>query len=320
MIEEPKGLVFDIQGYSVHDGPGCRTLVFMKGCPLSCEWCSNPEGMRVCRDILFKNVKCVHLKNGCSRCIEACPFQAIKENPQGSTEIPQLIINRFYCDRCKTYDCLNVCYFEALSHCGEWQTVEEVMHTLRRNRPYWGDRGGVSFSGGEPLFQHDFMKALLSTCKKEGMHVAVETTAYIKTERFLELMQFVDFAFIDVKHMDSEKHKEKTGVGNELVHKNIRALVESKWPGRLILRFPAIEGFNDSIENVTKVGDFMESLGLYEINILPFHRLGDSKWKQLGKEYKYTDTESVGEENLHNLQDIFLDRSIACYLGSNTPF
>lgn len=315
-----KGLVFDIQGYSVHDGPGCRTLVFMKGCPLHCEWCSNPEGMRVQQDIMFKNTKCVNRKNGCMRCIDACPSHAIHINPNPDTEAQQLIIDRSFCHRCGGQSCLSVCYFEALDTCGKWHTIGELLHIFERNQHYWGARGGVSFSGGEPLLQHQFMHTLFNACKERQYHVVIETTANIQTEIFLDLLYFVDFAFIDVKHMDSEKHRVKTGVSNDLILHNIEALVKTGWPGRLVLRTPIIENYNDSDENMEAVAAFMKKLGLFEINILPFHRLGDSKWTQLGKQYAFRDGVATPEEKMFHLQDIFLDQRIACYVSSETPF
>ncbi|HEX9117375.1 MAG TPA: 4-hydroxyphenylacetate decarboxylase activase [Anaerolineae bacterium] len=320
MATEIKGLVFDVQGYSVHDGPGCRTLVFMKGCPLHCEWCSNPEGMRTAQDIMFRNLKCVNRKNGCTRCIDTCPQHAIGQNPDEGEDAPQLFIDRNQCQRCEGHECLSVCYFEGLKSCGEWRTVDDLMHVFERNRHYWGSRGGASFSGGEPLLQAQFMEALLAACRAANIHTAVETTAQIQPDVFARLMSLVNFAFIDLKHMDSARHREKTGVPNELILGNIEALARSGWPGRLVLRFPVIENYNDTDENAAAVADFMQRLGLFEINILPFHRLGDSKWKQLGKQYGYSHSPGTGEEKLFHLQDIFLSRHIACYVGSDTPF
>jgi pyruvate formate lyase activating enzyme len=320
MENETKGLIFDIQGYSVHDGPGCRTLIFMKGCPLHCEWCSNPEGMRTTQDVMFRNTKCVNRKNGCTRCIDTCQQHAISENPAEGEDVQQLFIDRQKCNRCETHECLSVCYFEGLRYCGEWRTVDDIMHVFERNRHYWGARGGASFSGGEPLLQFEFMKLLLEACHREKIHVAVETTAHIQPDKFLSLMQMVNFTFIDVKHMDPVRHREKTGVHNDLILSNIKALVASKWPGRLVLRFPVIEGFNDTDENIKAVAKFMLELGLFEINILPFHRLGDSKWTQLGKQYLFRESTSTPEEKLFHIQDMFLSQHIACYVGSDTPF
>lgn len=321
MNTQLRGLIFDIQGYSVHDGPGVRTLIFFKGCPLRCEWCSNPEGMHLSQEIMFSNVKCTHNSNNCSRCIEACPAHAIQINPDYRTEDdPQLLIDRRYCEECESHPCLEVCYFEGLRFCGTWKTVEEIMYTLQRNRHYWSSDGGVSFSGGEPLFQPAFLRAILQACHEERIHKSIETTAYAKTEIFLELMQWVDFAFIDVKHMNSKMHEAKTGVKNELILSNIEQLTRSGYKGRVVLRMPVIEDYNDSDENIEALANFMHKTGLVEINILPFHRLGNSKWNQLGKDYAYSANSTTPEEKLFHVQDIFLAKRIACYIGSDTPF
>ena len=320
MEKEQKGLVFDIQGYSIHDGPGCRTLVFMKGCPLRCEWCSNPEGMRTKQDIMFRNTKCVNRRNNCTRCIDACPQHAIVQNRDQGEDAQQLFIDRSLCNRCEGHECLSVCYFEGIRLCGEWRTADSLMHVFERNRHYWGTRGGASFSGGEPLLQHQFMQALLEACRAANIHVAVETCAQIKSDIFLKLMSLVDFAFIDIKHMDSQRHRQTTGVKNNLILHNIETLVKSNWPGRLVLRSTVIEGFNDSDENIEAVVEFMQRLDLFEINILPFHRLGDTKWTQLGNEYPFRDRIGTPDVKLFHIQDIFLNQHIACYVGSDTSF
>jgi pyruvate formate lyase activating enzyme len=320
MEEELKGLIFDVQGYSVHDGPGCRTLVFMKGCPLHCEWCSNPEGIQPVPELLFYSSSCTNRSGGCSRCLAACPHQAIRQNPQTEAEAPQLLFKRSRCAACPGRECLAACFFEGLRSCGEWWTVAGLLHVLERNRPYWGPGGGASFSGGEPLLQAEFMRAIFGACRAAGIHIAVETTAHIPTEIFLALMGLVDFAFIDLKHMDGWRHLEMTGVRNDLILENIAALGRSAWPGRLVLRLPVVEGFNDGPENIAAAADFMQRLGLGEINLLPFHRLGASKWAQLGRTYRFAGQPPPPPEKLLRIQDAFLSRRIACYVGADTPF
>ncbi|MFZ5754413.1 MAG: 4-hydroxyphenylacetate decarboxylase activase [Bacillota bacterium] len=316
MLKENKGLVFDIQSYSVHDGPGCRTLVFLSGCPLRCQWCANPEGWEYRRRPMLRMSKCVHLSQGCTRCLRACPFEAISRYSDGTG----IMINWTICASCETMECTEACLHEALVVCGKWISESELMRILNRDRNFWGARGGVTFSGGEPFLQRDFILAVLKKCKEAYIHTAVETTAYTDRDFLLQAMKYIDFAFIDIKHMDPERHKEKTGVTNEIILANIVALVTSHWPGRLVIRMPVIEGFNDSEDNIIATADFMKKVGLKEINLLPFHRLGESKWRQLGMDYPYSEKEGIPEEVLGPLQDIFLERDILCYVGHDTPF
>lgn len=307
------GLIFDIQSYSVHDGPGCRTTCFFSGCFLKCEWCANPESWDCKQKVMFAEGKCKY-SEGCSRCIESCTNKGIYESDG------EIKINWDICSKCENLKCIDACYNGALKKCGKWYSVDELMKVLNRDRQFWGNNGGVTFSGGEPFYQKDFFIAALKHCKESYMHTAIETTAFVETDTFLKGMNYVDFAFIDIKHMDREKHKEKTGVYNDLILKNIKALKESGWNGRLILRMPIIEDFNDSKENIENTANFMNSLGLFEINILPFHRMGDSKWSQLGKKYKYSEYEATALEKLDSIQELFLDKGIACYIGSDTNF
>lgn len=315
---DPKGLVFDIQGYSVHDGPGCRTLVFLSGCPLHCAWCANPEGMEPRKRLLYRAAKCKHFANECTQCIKACPYGAISSNAEG--EEPPLRIDRSKCDKCTTFNCANVCLWGALGVAGKEMSVRELWRIIDRDRQYWGGEGGVTFTGGEPLLQREFILAILKRCKEGFVHTAVETSASVDTDHFLRAFKLLDFAFIDVKHMDPEQHKKGTRVSNAQTLKNIRALASSGWPGRLVLRIPVIPGFNDSMENMAATADFMKEVGLNEINLLPFHRMGDSKYVQLGKVYDYTDVEAMPLEHLVPRQKLFMDRGIACYIGSHTPF
>lgn len=304
------GLVFDIQSYSVHDGPRCRTTIFLAGCFLKCLWCSNPESWDLKEKVMFARSKCQQ-KNGCARCIKACEKQGVIVNEEGEIQLDWR-----KCKQCTVFKCAEACYSEALKICGSRYTAGELMRIINRDRDFWGQGGGVTFSGGEPFYQKDFLASMLQKCKEAYIHTAIETTAYVNSEDFLRTMSFVDFAFIDIKHMDSTHHNEQTGVGNELILSNIAALVKSGWPGRLILRMPVIEGFNDDRKNIETTANFMDELGLYEINILPFHRLGDSKWEQLGQKYAYKEYRATQQEKTEEIQAIFLNRKIACYIGS----
>lgn len=308
MKEDKKGLVFDIQGFSVHDGPGSRTTVFLSGCPLRCRWCANPEGWELSARLLFSDRKCVCEKSGCRRCEAACPRGGIHIQDGRPRRDPSV------CGTCTGFECAKACYHEALRLSGEWYSVEELMEVLRRDRQFWTS-GGVTFSGGDPMVQKEFLLEVLKRCKKEAIHTAVETSAHGAAEDFLELLSYINLAFIDVKHMDSKSHKRGTGLGNELILNNISRLCASGWNGRLILRIPVIPGYNDDAENMREVIHFMKMNGLFEINLLPFHRMGATKWTQLGLKYPYSHQPAGETEKLKELQSLFLFCDIACYIG-----
>ncbi len=308
---ERKGLVFDIQGHSVHDGPGTRTTVFLAGCPLECVWCCNPEGLFTKPVVVRREIKCKH----CGRCIEACPKHAITIDESGTA-----VFDRALCDVCTTHECVKSCYHEALEVSGKWMTVDDLMAVFKRDRAFWGARGGVTFSGGEPLRQKEFILEVLRRCKEDRLHTAIETTACLSKSYFLQALQFVDWMFVDIKQMDPEKHKELTGVSNELILGNIRAVATSDWPGFMVVRIPVIPGCNDSEENIRATAKFVKEIGLEVINLLPFHRLGESKYRQLGKTYAFQETQGLPVEALEPLKRVVEGEGLTCYTGWQTPF
>lgn len=309
-----KGLIFDIQSFSVHDGPGCRTSIFFSGCPLQCKWCSNPESWIKKKHIMIAENIC-KWESGCRACRYICPYDSINFDETGKFKITWEI-----CKECETFDCVAICPNNVLKQCVTEYTVNEIMAILGRDFNNWGPKGGVTFTGGEPLMQHEFLIEVLKKCRERQIHKAIETTAYVKQEVLLEVFKYIDFAFIDLKNMDREKHKQGTGVYNDLVLSNIEVLKKSGWRGKLILRQPTIAGYNDSDENAYKLIEFMNKNSLYEINLMKFHRFGETKWNQLGKKYKYHDHGDMTEKKMEYLQNLYLDNNIACYIGDNTPF
>lgn len=311
---EKNGLIFDIQSYSVHDGPGCRTNVFFIGCPLECRWCANPESWKRKKHIMFAEKVCKYDK-GCRACRNTCPKDSIKFDENGKPSITWSI-----CEDCESFECISICPNNALKQCVKEYTVDGLMKILKRDFSNWGSEGGVTFTGGDPLMHHDFLYDVLMECKKSHIHTAIETSGFATEENFLKILTNINFAFIDVKNMDTEAHKWGTGVGNELILSNIEALVKSPWNGRLVLRQPTIHGYNDSDENAMKLIEFMKRLDLFEINLLKFHRMGTSKWEQLGKQYEYVDHGDMTDERMKELQTLYLDNGIACYIGDDTLF
>lgn len=309
-----KGLIFDIQSFSVHDGPGCRTNVFFTGCPLQCKWCANPESWVKNKHVMFAENVCKWDKD-CRACRTICPHNSIKFDDNGKPSIKWTI-----CKDCQTFDCVSICPNNSFKQCVKEYTVEELMKILLRDFNNWGSGGGVTFSGGEPLMHHEFLIEVLKKCHERQIHKAIETSGYAKEEVFLKIFNYIDFAFIDVKNIDRDKHKEGTGVYNDLILSNIEALKKSPWRGRLVLRQPTIAGYNDSDENAYRLIEFMNKNSLYEINLLKFHRLGLTKWNQLGKDYEYSNHGDMTDEKMEHLQELYLDNNIACYIGDNTPF
>jgi len=233
---EVKGLIFDIQGHSVHDGPGTRTTVFFGGCPLDCVWCCNPEGLFHHPVVRYMSKRCVR----CGNCLSACPRGALSRDGEGT-----IVLDRNQCDKCRSHECIAACYHEALIVTGRYYTIDELMRIFKRDRQFWASRGGVSLSGGEPLLQRSFILPLLKRCKETYIHVCIETTSCLDTEYFLDVMKYVDWAFLDLKHMDPQRHKELTGVDNTLILKNIRLLAESGWSGFPVPRIPVIPDVDD---------------------------------------------------------------------------
>ncbi|MHA1300314.1 MAG: glycyl-radical enzyme activating protein [Candidatus Helarchaeota archaeon] len=284
-----KGIIFNIQRYCIHDGPGIRTLVFFKGCPLRCIWCSNPESQKNTPEILFTKAKCI----GCGKCAEVCPEDAIIKSADKR-------IDRNKCVLCM--QCVETCYAEALEIAGNEMTVEEVIKEIVKDRPFYEKSGGgITVSGGEPLMQPKFLKTLLEECKKRNINTAIETCGYSNWESFKEALEFIDLVLIDIKHMNSTQHKELTGKANELILENIQKIAKLKKP--TIIRFPLIPGYNDSDENIGKIGEFVKSLeGINEINIIPFHRLGESKYEHLDREWKMQNTKPPSQERLEEVK------------------
>ncbi len=309
-----QGLIFDIQGYSVHDGSGCRTLVFLSGCPLRCTWCSNPEGQLQRPRLMYREMKCTHTRY---RCVTACTQGAIRRTDGTG---PALQFDRSLCDRCESMACVGACLSEALRVSGRWYTVDELMRILVRDHAFWGSGGGVTFGGGEPLSQPEFLLDVLARCRANYMHTTVETCAHCEGGVLKDVLRRVDAAFIDIKHMDSAAHRAGTGVGNEKILENIEAAASMGWEGRLIIRVPVVPGYNDSRENLGATAAFMARIGLREVNLLPLHRLGQSKYEQLGLSCEYAEAPAPADEVLRSYREIFEDAGLTCYLGADTPF
>ena len=304
-------MIFDVQGFSTHDGAGGRTVVFMKGCPLRCGWCSNPEGLSPHPGLMFLTSRC---RPGCSRCVDSCGCSGVRQN--GNI----VEFDRTVCNDCTQHLCVQSCPTGALRVAGRRIGLDELMRILERDRDFWGPGGGVTFTGGEPLMQAGFLISALNLCRESYIDTAVETSASCDPGGLLEAARLTDWLFIDIKHMDPVGHRAGTGVDNTAIISNISSIARSGWSGRLIVRVPVIPGFNDTFENMDHTAVFMQEHGLLEINLLPFHRLGESKYAQLGIDHKYRNIPAVEESDLLKFAHVFESRGIACHIGSNTPF
>lgn len=264
------GTVFDIQKFSVHDGPGIRTTVFLKGCPLHCLWCHNPESWQAQPELLFSAEKCT----GCGACAKECP------NGCHSFRNGVHHLNRIRCTGCGA--CAKSCRTEALELCGRRETAEEVLAEVLRDRPFYENSGGgMTLSGGEPLAQFAFSLELLKQAKANGLHTCLETCGYAPRDHYLALLPFTDLFLFDVKTVDAEKHRSFTGQDNRLILDNLRALDNAG--AALHLRCPLIPGMNDSEAELHGIGVLANSLAhVQEIEVEPYHPLGVSKAHRLG--------------------------------------
>ncbi|TSA23629.1 MAG: glycyl-radical enzyme activating protein [Bacteroidetes bacterium] len=306
---ELTGTLFDIQGFSVHDGPGCRTLIFLKGCPLSCRWCSNPEGRNPFPEPLYRQIKCT--LDGL--CVEACPHQA------ASIVTGKLILDRTRCRSCTTFECTAACCTEALQRGGYSMTVDELYYLIQRDRQYWGSRGGITLTGGEPFFQPEFTAAVLKRCHTAYIHTAVETCGEVPASAIEPSLPYLDWLFFDLKQMDPGLHREGTGHSNRQILENAQWL-SGAYSGRMVYRMTIVPGYNDKPEHISRLAGFISSTGGNEINLLPLHHLGREKYPLTGRCY-YTDELHVpSQEALLGIREILVSEGIVCYIGSETPF
>lgn len=265
--------IFDIKRYAIHDGPNIRTTVFFKGCPLRCAWCHNPEGIDFDIDV----IRLEHLCVGCRDCIDGCNANALTDKEGVISH------DKKKCQLCCT--CVDICPALSLQTTGKSRSVQEIISEIEKDLPFFDKSGGgVTFSGGEPICQPEALYSLLKECGKRGVHRVVDTCGHVPTRQLLSISTETDLFFYDVKHMDTKKHQHFTGVGNELIHRNLLALFENKAPVRI--RIPLVGGVNDSVENLVKTGRFISKFKNIEgIDILPYHSSAKSKYSKLGMEY-----------------------------------
>ena len=298
---EMEGVLFNIQRYSLHDGPGIRTIPFFKGCPLSCKWCSNPESQHPKPELIFKKSDCIR----CGKCIEACKQQALS------------VSNAFFIDRERCIQCgkcTQVCPTQALEMKGKRMTVADVMRELQKEENlYRRSGGGITLSGGEPLAQPDFARELLKACKEKGWHTAMETTGFTTPEVIADVFPYVDLALTDIKAINPAIHLADTGIENSQILEN---LLRISFLTKTIVRIPVIPGVNDNPEEIHNIAEFARLMSNVDtLHLLPYHSFGENKYGLLGRIYPMGEADSIAESKMELLKREVESSGFHCHIG-----
>ncbi|ODA39349.1 glycyl-radical enzyme activating protein [Desulfosporosinus sp. BG] len=285
-----EGKIINLMKYSIHDGPGIRTTVFFKGCPLSCLWCHNPESQCLGQELMYWPERCI----GCGQCLEICPHGAV------TVIAGKLAYRRDQCQACGA--CCKVCHAGVRELAAKTMSVREVMAAIEKDLIFYDESGGgVTFSGGEAFMQPVFLLELLKECRKKEIHTTLETCGYVNHELLHRMSAWVDLFLYDVKLMDSQKHQSVTGVSNELILANLRWLAEHH--PQVIVRVPIIPGINDDQETLQQLGEFVASLQrITELHLLSYHKAGSDKYQRLGRTYQLPDLQSPDNERMGQIK------------------
>ncbi len=289
-----RGLIFNIQRFSIHDGPGIRTVVFFKGCPLRCLWCHNPEGQIMRKEMVIWDDRCIE----CKTCVKTCPNSAVEDPSK--------------CVLCG--ECVKECPSGAREITGKEMTIEEIIMKIEKDRVFYEQSGGgVTFSGGEPLSQYDFLITLLKKCKDKGIHTAIETCGYSEWDILLSVSKYTDLFLYDIKVMDDESHRKFTGVSNKKILENLKKLSSNY--KNIVVRIPVVPGVNDNLENIDKTADFIASLGIKYAHLLPFHKGGVEKYRRLRRDYRFLAKNFQEKDGIIIFTKVLKEKKITVKIG-----
>lgn len=296
------GLVSNIQKYSIHDGPGIRSTIFLKGCPLYCAWCHNPENLSFASEIVWNGEKCI----GCQSCVEACPQQTLIASKQG------IEIDKERCTCCGI--CADVCPSLALEKLGKIMSVEEVLAQVSKDEIFYQQsKGGITLSGGEPLSQLEFSLEVLKRCKELGYHTAVDTCGLVPENAFDMVLPYVDLFLYDIKHLDDETHKKYTKASIAPILSNLRYIVNKS--KNVWIRVPIVPTINSAPDHMQRIGTLMQELGLKEIYLLPYHKMAVAKYQRLHLPYTISHIEEPAAEQMQELREILSKQGINAHIG-----
>jgi pyruvate formate lyase activating enzyme len=285
-------MVFDIRKFSIHDGPGIRTTVFLKGCPLECAWCHNPESQASEPELIMRPNRCQR----CGACVEACPEDAIRLDTDGP------ITDQARCERCGL--CVDACFSGARELAGRELTVTQVIAEIERDRPFYDESGGgATFSGGEPMLQPEFLLELLKACRAQEIHTALDTCGFAPWSALDRIRPYVDLFLYDIKTMDDDQHRALTGISNRVILENLWAL--SELGHSINLRVPVIPGINDGADNIRAIGALAANLpSIDRVELLPYHRIGVEKYGRIARPYSLPEVHSPTQQRMAGVSQI----------------
>jgi len=300
-----EGLIFDIQHYAVHDGPGIRTLVFLKGCPLECLWCCNPESQGFEPELTHNRLRC----RSCFSCVKTCPHGAVQAGEAGP------VFDRAVCRACASPLCVDACPQGALALAGTRMSADQVMKRVSLDKAFYQNSGGgVTFSGGEPFAQPDFLEELLTRSRDLGIHTTVETCGLVDPRVLMRCEPFVDLFLFDLKTVDPGRHEQRTGAPNDIILENLRALAARR-PDGVTVRVPLVPGCTDGEDNLRALGTLLTSLGLRRVELMPYHSLGADKYAALGRPYPLEGTRSPAPASIEACRSLLGTFGLASEVG-----